>query len=192
MKEFTEELRYDYDLKPDDVVIDAGCFEGRWAFEMNRKYGCHVHAFEPVPDFFQRCQARFENSPQIYLRRAALGDRIGLVQIGVTGDSSGMFNSAATRQVEVPMTTLQRVLEELSLTEIAVLKLNVEGAEFPILEHAISHGYITAFRNIQVQPHHIAPDAELRWEAILTCLRDTHDITWAAPWCWFGFTRKKS
>lgn len=190
MKEFTEELRYAYDLTPDDVVIDAGCYEGRWAAEMNRRYGCHVHAFEPVPQFFVQCQKRFENNPSIYLRHVALGDRVGLVNIGVNGDSSGMFCTNAPRSVDVTMTTLERVLGELAISEIAVLKLNVEGAEFPILEHALDNDYITAFRNIQVQPHHVAPDSQGRWGKIMERLVATHEITFAAAWCWYGFARK--
>jgi FkbM family methyltransferase len=186
MKPFTESLRYDYDLTAADVVIDAGCYEGRWAAEMSQRYGCTVHAFEPVPDFFHRCLVAFQNNPRVHVRHLALGDRIGLTQIGVNGDSSGMFNASASRQVEVPTTTLQRVLAELELKEIAVLKLNVEGAEFPILEHALDNGYIAAFREIQVQPHHIAPDSEQRWAKILDRLSRSHETTFAEPWCWFG------
>lgn len=190
MKPFTEALRYEYDLDDNDVVIDAGCFEGRWAVAMNQRYGCEVHAFEPVPDFFHRCLVRFENFPRVHVRHVALGDRVGLTQIGVNGDSSGMFNASASCQVEVPTTTLQRVLAELELKEIAVLKLNVEGAEFPILEHALDNGYIGAFQNIQVQPHHVAPDAEQRWAKIIDRLSLTHDTTFAEPWCWYNFKRK--
>lgn len=43
-----EHLRYEYDLKPDDVVIDLGAYRGEWANEIRARYGCQVLAVEPT------------------------------------------------------------------------------------------------------------------------------------------------
>ena len=36
---------------PDDVVFDIGGFEGNWAGDIQARFGCEVHVFEPHPDF---------------------------------------------------------------------------------------------------------------------------------------------
>ncbi len=188
---FTEELRYAYPgLTAADVVIDAGCYEGKWTAVMNAQYGCRVIAFEPVPDFWHRCSVRFEGNPKIEVHRCALGNRMGATKVGIRGDSSGLHCAEAPRHVDTPLVTLGFILQNLSIPEVAVLKLNVEGSEFDILEHAIDNGYIVSFKHIQVQPHTIVPDAEARWFKIFDRLTTTHDCNWAAPWCWYGFTRK--
>ena len=35
-----EHLRYEYDLKPEDYVIDIGSYQGEWANEIEKRYGC--------------------------------------------------------------------------------------------------------------------------------------------------------
>lgn len=199
MEQFREELRYAYPaLTPSDVVIDAGCYEGRWAHEMHARYGCDVLALEPVPEFFARCAQRFAGNAKIRVRQVALGDHCGTVNVGIQGDSSGFYCGSAAR-AEVEMITLPWLLGFLEGGNIAgksgprdvgVLKLNIEGAEFSILEHLLQCRLADRFRHIQVQPHAVVPNAEARWETILTGLSRTHDIVAAEPWCWYLFSRR--
>ena len=42
-----EHLRYEYDLKPDDTVIDIGAYRGEWGREIFNRYHCRVVTVEP-------------------------------------------------------------------------------------------------------------------------------------------------
>src|SRR5262245_42140527 len=46
-------LRMTYDLSPDSVVLDLGGYHGAWAVEIMARYCCHIHIFEPCPQFME-------------------------------------------------------------------------------------------------------------------------------------------
>jgi hypothetical protein len=43
-----EHIRYEYDLKPESIVVDLGAYRGEWANEMHKRYGCMVVVVEPI------------------------------------------------------------------------------------------------------------------------------------------------
>ena len=44
-------LRLDYPLAEQDIVFDVGGYHGDWAATMHDRYGCHIHVFEPLPQY---------------------------------------------------------------------------------------------------------------------------------------------
>jgi hypothetical protein len=76
------------------------------------------------------------------------------------------------------------------LGAVDVIKLNIEGMEFEVLEAIIANDLLRMFKHIQVQFHGILKDGKPRRDAILAALSQTHDSTFCTPWRWEGFTRK--
>ena len=46
------ELRLNYNLNEDSVVVDLGGFKGDWSALISEKYSCNIHIFEPVREFY--------------------------------------------------------------------------------------------------------------------------------------------
>ena len=188
MKLFTESLRYEYPLTPDSVVFDVGAYEGTFAREIYRRYGCNVFCFEPV--WYDELSRRLKDlSPKVIVLPYGLGDKFETVKMGVKGDSTGVF-AESERMVDAQLYDVVGILMQRTVP-IGLLKLNCEGGEFSILEAILDRGNPRLIENIQVQPHHIVPDYESRWQRIHERLLETHDITFHAPWCWSGYTIKK-
>ncbi len=181
MKPFTEEIRYEYPLNPSSLVFDAGGFEGRFANEIHRRYGCRVWCFEPV--FHEAIKDKLH--PSIELFPFAIGGRNGTVIIGVKGDSTGMW-AESDKEVEVEIVDVNEVVDE----PVDLMKLNCEGAEYEILEALLDSGKVTMVRNIQVQFHRVVSNFQERWEAIRTRLLETHELTYDAPFCWENYRLK--
>jgi FkbM family methyltransferase len=180
MKPFTESMRYEYPLKPTDLVVDVGGYEGRFANTIADKYGCRVWCFEPV--FYDELKSKLRHSILIFEKGLAGSNRTELMHI--KGDSTGVFADGEPRQVE--LVDIVEAIQE----PVALLKLNCEGCEFEILEALLERGNPFLYDNIQVQFHPVVPGFQARWESIRERLLQTHELTYDAPWCWENYKLK--
>jgi FkbM family methyltransferase len=185
MKPFISEgQRYDYPLTPDSTVIDAGCYEGRWLKEISDRYGCKITAFEPCRAFYEKCLDRFVLYPKVTVIHAALGGSDRHETIGVQNDSTGIFCENKTERINVVS-----VVEFTKFKQYDLIKLNVEGMEFEILEALLDADAVTRFKNIQVQFHRCVPDCDRRLERIRERMSRTHSLTYCQDWVWENWER---
>lgn len=184
---FSDEDRYDYPLKKDSIVIDVGGYEGDFAAEIHRRYGCRVLVFEPCREFFDRIKPRVAGTG-IKLLPFALGRSNREDIIYHKGNMTGLFADGQSEVVEVR--DVAGVVAFDAGLEVALIKLNCEGVEFEILERILECGIVNRFRDIQCQFHGVVPDAAKRYAAIREGLLKTHRLTYDEPWCWQNFERR--
>ena len=185
-----EHLRYEYPLTKDSIVMDVGLFDGVFAKETVRRYGCHVHAFEPVTAFFEKTGMALANESGLRMFNYGLGASNRTAEISIDGDSSSIVPGRGIKSEWVRIRSVIAVMDELQLVGVDLLKLNVEGAEYEILDCLIDSGYISRFSNIQVQFHTFVPDAEARRNRIRERLAETHECMWEYFFVWESWKRK--
>jgi FkbM family methyltransferase len=128
-------------LSPGDVYIDVGAHVGMVAVSVARSVaGVRVHAFEPHPinaDRFLRNQKLNEVS-SITVNRMAVGDQNGELTLASPGGGSDSFyvSDSDDDGPRVPVTTLDDYAKEHRLSEVQLLKLDVEGYEPAVLRGA--------------------------------------------------------
>lgn len=183
-------LRVDYALAPEDVVLDVGGFEGQWASDIFGRYLCRIHVFEPIPEFADFIEQRFARNPAIRLHRVALGAQDHVLQFTVDGDASSA-HAGSGQVVQVPVKGFSGWMETAGLQDIALMKINIEGGEYDLIEHMIATGLIGRVRDLQVQFHDFVPDAERRMAAIQEKLLATHQPQWQYPFVWESWTRRE-
>lgn len=180
----SEDQRYDYPLTKDSVVIDAGCFEGTFAAKISEKYRARVFAFEPVAHFFERCYRRFKNpSEGVRVFNYAVGGMHGTIEGRECGDGSGLYAKNGGHW-SAGMITMDEALGLIGEPHVDLLKINIEGSEFDLLDDILAKGLAPHFTDIQVQFHDIVPDAVARREAIKVGLSQTHHLTFCTPFVW--------
>lgn len=190
MKPFEESDRYLYDLTPDSVVLDCGGYEGRWADGINEKYHCHIHIFEPIAKFCFDIQRRFAREPKINVYNIGVGGSSGIVPFKIKGDMTGAYaDNPETEWVNIQ--DVNEVFERLKLTEMALMKLNVEGSEFPIIEKMLEKGLLSCVLNLQVQWHAVVPDYQARYDALQMRLAESHELTFEHGWIWQNWRLRK-
>lgn len=190
---FSESLRYDYPLSPASRVIDAGFYEGQFALQIAAKHGCRVDAYEPVREFYGSGIQLLANQGAlpgvIQLYHGAIGVWRGSTRIVVRGSSSSPLADSGDRLVEQsPLHLIDDVIGD----GCDLLKLNIEGMEFDVLERMVKCGLASRCRDIQVQFHSCVPNAEARWKWIRAQLLITHHLTYDFPWCWENYERNES
>lgn len=114
-------------------AIDIGAHVGLWSYFMVQDFAA-VTAFEPL---LEHCQCWSANvpSPNAMLYHVALGDYAGHVRMmRLPGHSGGTHVSQQDEGELVAM----RTLDSYHLTEIDLIKIDVEGYERPVIEGAIT------------------------------------------------------
>lgn len=191
---FSEHQRYVYELEPTSVVLDVGAYEGAFTREIIRRHGCRVYAFEPIARHFEALSAL--DAPNLQVFDFGIGGNDRTERISLSGDSSSVFAVDGRSEGEAPSEQIQirslaHVLETLDLHYVDLLKLNVEGCEYEILEHLLDSGLAERFGDIQVQFHRLVPDADARRDAIRERLAATHRVTYEEPFVWENHRRRR-
>lgn len=173
-----ERLRYEYDLKPASAVIDLGAYRGEWANEIHARYGCHVIAVEPTE--------YIKDYKHGHIINKAAGTHYGKMSFGGRCYYTSIFEPG---DHEYECIDVNPLLE--SYPEIDLLKINIEGAEYDLLQHIIGAGLHTRIKNIQVQFHQIdGVPYKLWYDEIAKQLSLTHKLAWHYPFCWENWTLK--
>jgi len=185
MKPFTQELLYQFDgLTPESICVDAGSHEGNWSHAMWEKYGCKIVALEPIPRYIHETFLRLANTNATIIPMG-LSDSTGLDNFKVHGAMSGAFAEGPEQIVAV--IGVQFLMRLYNIGTCSVLKLNIEGGEYSVLECILKHNKAHQFTNIIVQPHTCVREFESRWKAIDEGLQKTHELVFHQDWCWSGY-----
>lgn len=176
-------LRLAYPLNQNSVVLDLGGYKGQWASDIFSKYCCNVYVFEPVMAFYEAIKKRFQRNKKIRTFPFGLAEENKKVVLGVDKDCSSMFKGSDEGEVVV-LHSFKEFLGTHQIRNIDLIKINIEGAEYDLLDFIIEEGLQTRISNIQVQFHDFVPYAEKRMKAIQKMLEGTHEMTWQYPFVW--------
>lgn len=178
-----ERLRRDYPLTADSLVVDVGAYRGDFTFDMRRLYDCRVTAVEPIAGHVMHLRSRFGHDPKVTILETALGFQDGTIELKQDGDLSGPYAKGVPLQAK--LTDAAKIISE----PIALLKLNVEGAEYDILERLYITGKMPLIRFLQVQFHPWGDMWEERHERARKRLAEMHTCDWRVPMVWESWSR---
>lgn len=187
-----KKLRYEYDLPARPVVFDLGGFEGDWASEIAARYQAKVELFEPHPIFAQNIKQRFRGNLDINIHVFGLGAKDEKLKMGTDAESTSTFKTDSKGStVEIDLKKAKDFITQGNFAQIDLIKINIEGGEYELLEHLIAEGLITRFKELQIQFHHFVPNATARMQAIQNQLAKTHELTYQFEFLWENWKIKK-
>jgi FkbM family methyltransferase len=185
-------LRLQYDLDSSSMVFDVGGYEGDWASEIAGRYGCTIHIFEPVPEFATKIQERLGKNAKIHVHAFGLAASGRTEPMRVNADSSSIFRAFTGQEANqvVRLLDITEFFERHQIRSVDLLKINIEGGEYELLERLVQTGEIMNIRNVQVQFHDFVENAEQRMRALHDELERTHYLTYQFPFVWENWRRK--
>lgn len=162
-----ESKRYEYiDIKPGEKILDIGSYQREWSNMMIHKYGVTTECFDVLDNrgaWIKDCKMK-------------MGGAYYYTSL-YEPDNGQWFN----------LVDIAPFLQE----EIAVMKINIEGSEYLLLQYIIAKNLQNNIRNLQVQFHQIEGQPyEQMYEGIASVLSETHELVWRYPYCWENWKRK--
>ena len=84
------------------------------------------------------------------------------------------------------------VINDLNLEHIDLMKINIEGSEYPLLDHIYENNKLDIVDIYQIQFHNFIDDANRKRNSIVSALSKTHVRTWCYEFVWENWVAKKS
>ena len=184
-------LRLNYpSLSENSIVFDVGGYLGDFAHEIHMKYGCKVYIFEPHPVFFKKCNQRFADNINIINLNYGLSDISGKFKLTDSVDGSSFLNLKGKDTVICEVRNIFDVLKDLKINNIDLMKVNIEGGEYPLLQHIADKNSLGIVNFYQIQFHNFIEEAEKKRQKILITLNRSHTNTWCYKFVWESWERK--
>ncbi len=185
-------LRLDYPLTANSIVFDVGGYQGDFAAAIHARFKCQVHVFEPVAFFREQMAVRFAGLPKIIIHPFGLAAADGQVRMNLAAESSSHVKPADQSGELCELRAFSAVAESLGVGEISLMKVNIEGAEFELIEHILDRSWAARIVDLQVQFHLFVPDAAARRRNLRRRLRGTHQPTYEYYFIWENWRRRVS
>jgi len=152
-------------LGPGDIAIDGGANVGKFT-KMMAETGATVYAFEPDPYAIIRLRERVGQFPNVTIFNQAVGAADAFVtlyqapgyeaapdRMSISSSVYAMKNNvSADGGVAVEQIDLAAFIDRLE-RPVKLLKLDIEGAEVPVLEKLLESGVLDAIGHVFVETH---------------------------------------
>ncbi len=133
-------------LNKDSIIYCIGCGENiKFDLDLQQQLGCLIYAFDPTPKSL--AYMRGLNLPATYkISDYGLADFDGTTQFNPPVDEShvshtiGARPATAHRAITVQMRRLSTIMAELKHTSVDLLKIDIEGAEYGVINDIINSG----------------------------------------------------
>ena len=173
-------------LNKNDLFLDVGSFQGKVISEINSIYNCEIIGLEPELNNFKYLNEKFKNFKNIRLYNFGLSNFSGFANMstdyGLASLSLSKNNENSSIRVEIK--NVIDFINNLNLKNISVLKLNVEGSEYEILNELIESGFIKNIKILFVQFHMIDHLSKSKRIDLIQKLRKTHSKEFSYYFVW--------
>jgi FkbM family methyltransferase len=182
-----EKLRYEYDLNENSICLDLGAFHCEWSLKISEMYNNpKIYAFEATPSIFEIGSESIKNNSNIKLFNYGVGGKNEICKINI-GPAQGVSTSlfvVTDNQVDVNIRSISEVFNEIDIEFVDLMKINIEGSEYDVLESLIEHNLHTKIKNLQIQFHRIGENYESRYFNIQEKLSKSHKVTYQFSYIW--------
>jgi FkbM family methyltransferase len=155
-------------LGPDSIVYCVGCGENiSFDLALIEDFGCTVHALDPTPRAVTFVERVAGGEPRYRFESLGLWDESTTLRFYTPKDPSHVSHSLLNLQqtstfIEVPVVRLSEVLARHSHTAVTLLKLDIEGAEYKVLQSVLDDAIPIAILCVEYDEFHHPLDRHFR------------------------------
>lgn len=187
------ELLIPLGLEAGTTCIDFGGYKGDWVQScINNGNKSSIIVFEAIPEFAEYISEVTKGNPLIHIIPHALSADEQDVYISIDGAASSFHLNASkdpSEQVLKIHTKPYSLLKELvGSRRIDWMKINIEGAEYELLEYLFQSTLIRQVETLVVQFHEMNSQ---RLESFHELLSETHRKSWGYEYVWERWDLKR-
>ena len=172
-----DDLMLDYGLDENSLVFDVGGYKGQGASDLFSMYLPTIYIFEPRAEYAQAIEKRFKKNNKIKVFNFGLSNKKSEDYIYFNDDGSTLFLKNKQKE-KVKLESISDFIKNNNIKKIDLLKLNIEGGEYEVLDDLINSGLLNIITNLQVQFHNFFPNAKKKMLGIHKELLKTHHLVY--------------
>jgi FkbM family methyltransferase len=180
------DYRHRYSLQPEAIIFDCGGYVGDWTAQMLNLYqhlNLKFYVFEIARPYIVILEKRFLNSKNVQVFGFGLGSEDQQIEFSVSDIATSIFSPTVNLVTETGVIkNVNTFLRLNSIAQIDLLKMNIEGGEYDLLDSLIVSGFIKKCKNIQIQFHNYGEWTVKRRDNIKAQLKLTHKCTYDYEW----------
>ena len=175
--------RVNYNLNQDSIVFDLGGYIGEWSDTIQQKYNSKIYIFEPVFKHFSELEKKFGHKENIKIYNFGLSNETYDTEIIHDGASSSLYLQEGEKE-KIKLINFEEFIKSENIENIDLIKINIEGGEYELLDSILESNLQTQINNFQIQFHKMFDDCEMRRNNIREKLSKTHRITYDYTFVW--------
>lgn len=179
-----QELQYDFEgIGPESIVFDIGLYTGNWSERIAQRYGPTIYGFEPVGEFYQKAKEVLAKYPKVTVFNFGLGRDTRQATIFVNRDATSLIDETGQPNL-IEIKSIKDVMLEFDIDFVDLTSINIEGAEYELLDSMFSVGLMPEFGLLLIQFHELGVVPRYKMANIRTKLRMTHEMVYSYDTVW--------
>lgn len=189
MPTWKDVMKFTLNNKP--IIFDLGGYLGQWT-EIAKEYypDATIYVFEPVKKHYDVICEKFKGDDSVKVFDFGLSSKNETVKITLTGDSSSIHLESDDFE-EIEIRDIREFLFENKIFHVDLVKINIEGEEYNLLEYLCSTPELNIFENYLVQFHRFIDNYEIRRQNILEVVNKYYDVIFNYEMIFEGWSLKR-
>lgn len=173
-------------INKNPIIFDLGGHNGDWVQIAIDKYpDSTIYVFEPIKKYYDMICKRFSNKHNIKIFNFAISSKTYETEMSDDGDTSSMhFCSGSIKKELIKVKDIMEFLSENQINHVDLIKINIEGEEYNLLEHLINNQKLFVFKNYAVQFHINIENYIVRRSKILDEVKKYYDVIFNVDFVW--------
>ena len=176
-----EKLKFTTEFASNGLVLDIGAYLGDFTYKLSKlKPEMTFKAYEPVPEFYEQCVNKFKSNKNINFFPYAVtcdGRDINILVDGPRSKAEISEHNSLYKSLSVDEIMLD-------LSEVELLKMNIEGMEYECLNRLFENGEIMKIRYLLIQFHNFSSEHEQAYTKIRFLLEKNFTNIFEFKWKW--------
>lgn len=176
-------------LEQEGLVLDIGSYVGNYTRKVlvkNPKMTFWL--YEPIPSYFNTCVNKFKNRENIVVYQTAVSADGRNFQMQSDGLRSRQGSAASSEGISVDSISIQTIFD--SVTEIELVKMNIEGMEYECLEQLIHSNSLIKSKYLLIQFHNFEKESHNRRDVLRKKISRNFNNIYTFEWMWELWIRK--
>ncbi len=178
-----------YNLDSGSIFFDIGGYKGEFTDSVFNEFNCSCYIFEPHPDQASYLDKKFSTNEKVEVYNFGLYHTNSKEYLTDDLSSSKITNKETGLFIE--FRDIYEVINDLGINKIDLMKINIEGAEYKLLDRIIDTGLINNINHLQIQFHKKdIENPEYKREKAISKLSETHNNIWSYYYVWERWSNK--
>ncbi len=133
-------------------VLDAGAYKGEFADEILKKFGSNLILYEPLESEFNYLRKKYQYNLKVELHNMAISNTDNYKFLSLENNNSSLSDVKIKNSIKIKCKNIINIFDKEK--NIDLIKMNIEGSEYEILNAIINKNYLKKCKYYLIQFHH--------------------------------------